>query len=78
MITRVIPDAELDASVAKYTAEIAAKSASAISLTKALLYSIDGMSFEEALEAGAEMNAMARMTEDARRGPSQFAKRKPQ
>jgi methylglutaconyl-CoA hydratase len=76
MITRVYPDSEFDASVEAYVAKLAAKSASAIGMTKELLYAIDGMSFEAALEAGAEMNAIARMTEDAKRGFERFAKRK--
>jgi methylglutaconyl-CoA hydratase len=76
MITRVYPDSEFDASVEAYVAKLAAKSASAIGMTKELLYAIDGMSFEAALEAGAEMNALARMTEDAKRGFERFAKRK--
>ena len=44
-------------------------------MTKELLYTIDAMSFEAALEAAAEMNAIARMTEDAKRGFERFAKR---
>ena len=76
MITRVYPDSEFDASVEAYVARLAAKSASAVGMTKELLYAIDGMSFEAALEAGAEMNAIARMTEDAKRGFARFAKRK--
>ncbi len=76
MITRVFPDSELDAAVEEYAATLAAKSASALGLTKELLYTIDAMSFEAALEAGAEINAIARMTEDAKRGFERFGKRK--
>jgi methylglutaconyl-CoA hydratase len=76
MITRVFADAEFDAGVEAYVSALAAKPASAIGMTKELLYAIDGMSFEAALAAAAEMNALARMTEDARRGFERFAKRK--
>ena len=76
MITHVFPDAGFESSVEAYVAKLAAKSASAISMTKELLYAIDGMSFEGALQAGAEMNALARATEDAKRGFERFAKRK--
>jgi methylglutaconyl-CoA hydratase len=76
MITRVFPDSEFDASVEAYVQKLAAKSMSALALTKELLYTIDAMSFEAALEAGAEINAIARMTEDAKRGFERFAKRK--
>lgn len=76
MITRVCPDAGLAASVESYVAGLTAKSASAVALTKELLYSIDGMSFEAALDAGVEVNAVARTTGDARRGFEQFANKK--
>jgi len=77
MITRVYPDADFDASVAAYGASLAAKSASAVSLTKKLFYSIDNMSFEAALDAGTQVNAIARTTADARHGFENFGKRKP-
>jgi methylglutaconyl-CoA hydratase len=76
MVTRVYPDSEFDTSVAAYVEALAAKSACAIGLTKKLLYDIDGMTFDAALKAGAQVNAIARTTEDARRGFERFAKRK--
>ncbi|HEY1759951.1 MAG TPA: enoyl-CoA hydratase-related protein [Bryobacteraceae bacterium] len=76
MITRVFPDADFDASVDTYVAALAAKSGSALELTKKLFYAIDGMSFEAALRAGAQVNAIARTTADARRGFEEFGKRK--
>jgi methylglutaconyl-CoA hydratase len=36
---------------------------------------MDGMSFEAAIEAGVEINAIARMTEDCRRGVAKFLKK---
>jgi len=76
MITRVYPDSEFDTSVAAYVAALAAKSASAMELTKKLFYEIDGLSFDAALNAGTQVNAIARTTADARRGFEQFGKRK--
>jgi methylglutaconyl-CoA hydratase len=76
IITKVYPDSDFDAAVAAYIAALAAKSGSAIALTKKLLHAIDGMSFDAALDAGAQVNAIARTTEDARRGFEQFGKRK--
>jgi methylglutaconyl-CoA hydratase len=76
MITGVYPDSDFDASVAAYAAALATKSASALGLTKKLLYAIDGMSFDAALDAGTQVNAIARTTADARRGFEQFGKRK--
>ena len=68
MINRVFPDGEFDSSVETYLASLAAKSASAVSLAKSLLYHIDGMSFESAIEAGVQLNAITRRTEDCKQG----------
>ena len=76
MITRVYPDADFDVAVEAYAASLKKKSASALGLTKKLLYAMDGMSFEAALEAGVQANALARMTQDAQRGFEEFTKRK--
>lgn len=75
LINRVYPDAEFDRGVEDYVAALAAKSASAVSLSKNLLYHIDGMTFDAAIEAGVQANALARMTEDAQRGIAQFVKK---
>jgi len=75
MINRVYPDAEFDRSVEAYVAALAAKPASAVGLAKNLLYHMDGMTFESALEAGVHANALARMTEDAKRGIERFVKK---
>ena len=44
----------------------------AIALTKTLLYQIDGLGFPEALETGADVNVIARMTEDCQKGIARF------
>ncbi len=75
LINRTYPDAGFDARVEAYVAALASKSASAVSLSKNLLYHMDGMTFEAALEAGVHANALARMTEDARRGIERFVKK---
>jgi methylglutaconyl-CoA hydratase len=76
MITRVFPDADFDSSVDAYVAALATKSGSAIELTKKLFYTIDSMNFDAALRAGAQVNAIARTTADARHGFVEFGKRK--
>lgn len=76
MINRAFPDVIFEPSVASFVEALASKSASAVSLTKNLLYHIDGMTFDAAIEAGARANALARMTEDARRGVEKFAKKR--
>lgn len=44
----------------------------AIALTKGLLYQIDGLAFPEALETGADVNVIARMSEDCQKGIARF------
>jgi len=75
MINRVFPDEQFDQTVDQYVAQLAAKSASAVTLAKSLLYHMDGMSFEAAIEAGVQLNAITRMTEDCRRGVERFLKK---
>lgn len=75
LIHRVYPDAQFQAETNAYAARLAAKSASAIMLSKRLLYNMDTMSFEAALTAGVDTNAIARMTEDCRRGVERFLKK---
>jgi methylglutaconyl-CoA hydratase len=75
MINRVFADDDFEASVAEYVRKLAAKSASAVSLAKSLLYHMDGMTFETAIEAGIQMNAITRMTEDCKQGVERFLKK---
>ena len=77
LINRVYPDADFAAQSEDYIATLASKSASAVALSKNLLYHMDGMTFDAALEAGVHGNALARMTEDARRGIERFVKKSP-
>lgn len=75
MINRVFVDDQFESSVEAYVAQMASKSASAVSLAKNLLYHMDGMTFETAIEAGIQLNAITRMTEDCKRGVERFLKR---
>ena len=75
LINRVYADAEFEASVEDYVAALAAKSATAVNLSKNLLYHIDAMNFDAAIEAGVHANALARMTADAKRGIERFVKK---
>jgi methylglutaconyl-CoA hydratase len=71
-INRVCNDAEFETAVAAFVNEVTRVSASAVMLTKALLYQTDAMTFEQALRAGAEMNALARLTPDCQAGVQRF------
>jgi methylglutaconyl-CoA hydratase len=76
LVHRVFADDRFSSEVETYVAKLAAKSASAIMLSKRLLYNMDSMSFEAALQAGVEINAIARQTEDCRKGVERFLKKK--
>ena len=52
------------------------RSPSALRLSKRLFYGIDGASIEEAIARGAEINVLARMTEDTREGVRRFLERR--
>jgi len=75
LATKVMPAGSFDDDVAAYAAELATRSASAVALTKRLLYGMDGMSFDEALARGVEVNALARSTDDCRAGVRKFLER---
>jgi enoyl-CoA hydratase/carnithine racemase len=62
--------------VRAYVDELAGRSASAVSLIKRLLYGMDGLSFEEAIARGAEVNVLARLTPDTRGGTARFLDRR--
>ncbi|HYP29029.1 MAG TPA: enoyl-CoA hydratase-related protein [Blastocatellia bacterium] len=75
LVNRVFPDEGFETAVAEYASQLAGKSASAVSLSKSLLYHMDSMGFEAAIEAGAQTNAITRMTEDCKRGIERFLKK---
>ncbi len=75
LVHRVFADEKFSLEVEAYVAKLAAKSASAVMLSKRLLYNMDSMSFEAALQAGVEINAIARQTEDCRKGVERFLKK---
>jgi methylglutaconyl-CoA hydratase len=75
MINRVFADGTFDNEIESYVAQLATRSVSALALTKSLLYQTDATSFEAALNAGVQTNALARLTEDCRRGIEQFLKK---
>ena len=75
LINRVFADDDFDAQVNTYVSQMASKSGSAVSLAKNLLYHMDAMSFEAALEAGVPLKAITRMTEHCKRGVEGFLKK---
>ena len=75
LVNQVFEDESFDEDVASYVKRFEDLSKSAIALTKTLLYQVDGLSFVEALEAGADVNVIARLTEDCQRGVAKFLKK---
>src|SRR5215217_8919361 len=75
LVNRVFSDETFAADVEAYVKRFAELSKQAIALTKGLLYQIDGMAFVEALEQGADVNLIARMTEDCQNGIARFLRK---
>jgi methylglutaconyl-CoA hydratase len=75
VINRVFADDAFEGEVEAYVAQVCAKSASAVTLAKSLLYHMDAMTFETAIEAGVQSNAITRMTDDCKRGVERFLKK---
>ena len=68
LLNRVFDDETFADEVRAFVRRFQKVSRSAVSLSKRLLYQIDGMSFEDALQCGGDTNVVARMTEDFRKG----------
>jgi methylglutaconyl-CoA hydratase len=75
LINHVFADETFETEVEKYVAGFEKVSRSAVVLTKRLLYHMDGLTFDAALQSGVETNAIARMTEDCRKGIARFLKK---
>jgi methylglutaconyl-CoA hydratase len=71
-INRVCDDADFEAEIEKYANEVSQLSASALMLTKYLLYQIDSMNFEQAIRAGVDLNIIARQTPDCQNSIRKF------
>jgi methylglutaconyl-CoA hydratase len=76
LVNHVYEDEEFDAKAESYVADFGRVSRSAVELTKRLLYQMDGLTFDAALQTGADLNTIARMTEDCRAGVARFLTKK--
>jgi methylglutaconyl-CoA hydratase len=72
LVNRVLDDEIFETEVQQYADSYAALSRSAIAATKKLLYRMDDLNFDEAILAGAEVNAEVRMSKDCREGIARF------
>jgi methylglutaconyl-CoA hydratase len=75
LVNKVFDDATFETEVESYVAGFEKMSRSAVMLSKRLLYHMDGMTFDTALQAGVDVNTIARMTEDCRKGIARFLKK---
>ena len=75
LVNRVFDDETFESEVEAYVAGFERVSRSAVMLTKRLLYHMDGMTFDAALQSGVDVNTVARMTDDCRRGIARFLKK---
>ena len=72
LVNQVFSDDSFDADVNDYVKRFTEVSSTAVALTKSLLYQVDGLEFVEALETGADVNVVARMTDDCQAGIAKF------
>ena len=72
LVSRVVPDGELDTATTQLAENLGAGSPSALAFTKRLFMELDGRSFEEGIAQGARVNAAARMTPDFREAIARF------
>jgi methylglutaconyl-CoA hydratase len=75
LVNHVFDDENFESEIERYVAGFERVSRSAVVLTKRLLYQMDGLTFDAALAAGVDVNAIARMTEDCQRGIARFLKK---
>ena len=75
LVNQVFSDETFDADVNNYLKRFSEVSSTAVALTKSLLYQVDGLAFLEALETGADVNVIARMTDDCQQGIAKFLRK---
>jgi len=76
LVNRVFDDQTFNQEVTRFVQKFEKMSKSAVSLTKSLLYQIDGLAFDDALATGGDVNVIARMSEDCQSGISRFLHKK--
>jgi methylglutaconyl-CoA hydratase len=75
LVSRVLPDGELESGARKLAADLARNSATALAFTKQLFYQLDGESLADGIARGARVNAVARTTPDFRQAIARFLER---
>ena len=75
LVNQIFAEEDFEAEVTAYVRGFEKMSKSAIALTKTLLYQMDGMTFGDALETGVDVNVIARLSEDCKKGIARFLKK---
>lgn len=75
LVNRVFPPEEFEGALSGLARELSSRPASALALTKGLLYELDALDFDQGIQRGAEVNVEARETEACRRGVKEFLER---
>jgi len=75
LVNEVFSEDTFTTDVDQYLEAFNETSKSAVTLTKKLLYQIDGLDLNAALETGVDVNVIARMTEDCKQGIAKFLKK---
>jgi enoyl-CoA hydratase/carnithine racemase len=72
LVSRVVPDEQLEEATLELASRLAAKSPLALQIGKAGIYGIEGMPYHQALDYAGELFASLCSTEDAREGVQAF------
>ena len=75
LVNQIYDEADFEAEVKNYVTVFEKISRSAVMLSKRLLYQMDGMTFDQSLQAGVDTNTIARLTEDCQTGIGKFLKK---
>lgn len=77
LVNEIFDDGTLDDDVNAYICSFEKTSRTAVALAKSLLYQIDGLPLPEALQAGADVNVITRLTADCQNGLARFLTKAP-
>ena len=72
LVSRVFDDEQVGSEARDLATTLAGFSASALALTKQQLYQLDGLSFEDGLRLGADVNAVSRTSPEFRQAIAAF------
>ena len=75
LVSRVYEDSDFDDQAGDVLRALAATSGSALAFTKQQFYELDGLSFEQGIRLGADVNAVSRTTPDFRAALQAFLKK---